>query len=90
MKQTKSKVDQHGAKTWVVNGQFHRLDGPAVKFPNGTKQWWVDGKCHRLDGPAITSKNYYAYYVHGIFLSEENFNKHPLVVFYRLSKESKI
>ena len=24
---------------------LHRLDGPAIIWPNGTKLWYVDGKC---------------------------------------------
>jgi hypothetical protein len=42
-------------RTEYINeeGQYHRLDGPAIKWHDGVKQWWVNGKCHRLDGPAI-------------------------------------
>ena len=36
-----------------MEGNRHRLDGPAVEFSSGTKQWWVDGERHRLDGPAF-------------------------------------
>ena len=32
-----------GAKEWWHNGQIHRLDGPAIEYPNGTKQWWQNG-----------------------------------------------
>ena len=44
-------------ESWWVNGQRHRLDGPAwVRYyDNGqvaSEEWLVDGKNHRLDGPA--------------------------------------
>lgn len=42
-----------GAIMWLdVNGQFHRLDGPAVIHENGTKHWFRHGVYHRLDGPS--------------------------------------
>jgi len=33
-----------GDKWWCVNGNLHRLLGPAVIWPDGYKAWWVDGK----------------------------------------------
>ena len=38
---------------------LHRLDGPAIIWPNGTKEWYVDGKVQNLKGPAIVRKNGY-------------------------------
>jgi hypothetical protein len=46
-------VRQDGKKEWYVNGQLHRLDGPAIEFSSGSKQWFKNGQLHRLDGPAI-------------------------------------
>jgi hypothetical protein len=37
--------------------QPHRIDGPAIIFPNMDEEWWFDGKRHRLDGPAIIYKS---------------------------------
>ena len=37
-------------------GEYHRLDGPAMEWSsgeNGTKEWCLNGKRHRLDGPAM-------------------------------------
>lgn len=42
-----------GTKEWRVNGQLHRLDGPAVIKANGDKMWFFEDKLHRLDGPAV-------------------------------------
>ena len=48
------EIDANGNKIWRnANGQYHRLDGPAVIKADGTKGWYVNGKRHRLDGPAI-------------------------------------
>ena len=45
-------VDRRGNKTWILNGKYHREDGPAFEYPNGTKIWFLYGKMHREDGPA--------------------------------------
>jgi hypothetical protein len=55
------KTDGLGNKIWKnKEGEYHRLDGPAIEFSNGHKchkEWWSDGKRHRLDGPAIEWAN---------------------------------
>jgi hypothetical protein len=57
------------------NGQFHRLDGPAIECSNGDKSWWVDGKLHRTDGPAVERSNgRKEWWVDGKELTEEEFN----------------
>ena len=40
-------------KTWYLNGQRHRENGPAVERTNGYKAWYQFGLLHREDGPAI-------------------------------------
>ena len=47
------RVDANGDQAWYVNGQRHRLDGPAVISAAGTQEWWVNDQRHRPDGPAI-------------------------------------
>jgi len=50
------EIDRYGTKWWyLLNGQLHRENGPAVEYVNGHKEWWYYGKCHRLDGPAVES-----------------------------------
>ena len=51
--QPECKVDEWGDKTWWLNENLHREDGPARECANGAKQWWLQGKLHREDGPAI-------------------------------------
>ena len=51
-------IDQFGHKKWRnKQGEFHRLDGPAIEYTNETKEWWYQGLKHRLDGPAIECKS---------------------------------
>lgn len=50
-------VDEDGTQDWWVNGQLHRLDGPARIYANGDQEWCVAGQLHRLDGPARTYAN---------------------------------
>ena len=51
------KVDAKGTKQWFLNGKHHRIDGPAIEYPDGTKFWYLNGKLHRIDGPAIEYPN---------------------------------
>ena len=53
---------------WVVNGQYHRDDGPCyINEKNGISGWFIDGKHHRDDGPAIVNPNDDGdlYFIHG-------------------------
>ena len=40
-------------KEWYLNGKLHRIDRPAIEWPDGTKEWYLNGKRHRTDGPAV-------------------------------------
>jgi hypothetical protein len=46
------KIVHSDCTEWKLNGNRHRLDGPAIEHKNGTKLWYVNGHLHRLDGPA--------------------------------------
>lgn len=47
------RIFQDGRQEWrLPNGKLHRLDGPAVTWPDGTQKWYRYGKRHRLDGPS--------------------------------------
>jgi hypothetical protein len=46
-------TDEYGTQEWWVNGQRHRVDGPAVIYADGSKRWYINDQLHRLDGPAI-------------------------------------
>jgi hypothetical protein len=90
MTDSRCKTDPGGVKRWFNElGQCHRLDGPAAEYPSGLKEWWVDGKLHRLDGHAIEWYSYKEWWIDGVELTQQEFERHPLVVFYRLSEESR-
>ena len=36
-----------GSKSWNFNGEFHRLDGPAIEGYDGYRAWYLNGR--RLD-----------------------------------------
>jgi hypothetical protein len=65
-----------GSKQWYLNGERHRVDGPAWEGANGTKQWWVNGKQHRVDGPAIEwADGSKAWWVNGVHCTETEWEK---------------
>jgi hypothetical protein len=45
-------INSNGTKFWFLNGNRHRVDGPAIEFIDGTKFWYIHGNSHREDGPA--------------------------------------
>jgi hypothetical protein len=47
----------NGSKIWYLNGERHRVDGPAWEGADGTKQWFLNGQWHRVDGPAWEAAN---------------------------------
>ena len=55
--QPKCEVDEDGTKSWFLNGEHHREDGPAVEWADGRKEWYLNGKHHREDGPARECAN---------------------------------
>jgi hypothetical protein len=69
------------------DGRLHCLDSPAIEWSTGLKMWCVNGKLHRFNGPAIERHEYREWYVDGKKLTKEQFDQHPLVIFYRLCKE---
>jgi len=44
-----------GTKEWCINGELHRLDGPAIVWGEHAvdEEWFFNGKLHRTDGPAL-------------------------------------
>jgi hypothetical protein len=37
---------------YYLNGELHRLGGPAIEYANGDKEWYQHDKLHRIGGPA--------------------------------------
>jgi hypothetical protein len=90
MKDSTHKTNTHASKLRRnKEGKLHCLDGPAVEYSDGSKEWWINGKLHRLNGPAaVWLDGHNEWYICGDESSEEEFSKHPLAVFYRLSRDS--
>jgi len=77
---------EDGSKEWRIDGKLHRLDGPAYEDGNRYKSWWIDGKRHRVDGPAVEYVGgYKEWWVNNKHLTEEQFNNHPKVQYYRFN-----
>ena len=67
--------DGNGIVEWLVNGELHREDGPAVEYEGGAKAWYVNGKLHREDGPAWEASDGTKYwYLFDRSVTEEEFN----------------
>jgi hypothetical protein len=49
----KLKTYPSGRQEWLLNGKYHREDGPAIIFPDGHQHWCLNDKLHREDGPAV-------------------------------------
>jgi len=72
----KVKVYNNGDKSWFLNGQRHREDGPAIERADGSKSWWINGQLHREDGPAIEyADGNKEWFLNGEELTEEEFNR---------------
>ena len=80
LKVCQSGNNPSGNKSWWLNGQRHREDGPAVEDISGYKEWWVNGKLHREDGPAVYwSNGYKEWWVNGREVTEQEVMGKPLV-----------
>jgi hypothetical protein len=76
-----------GTKLWFNNNRHHRLKGPAREWSDGSKEWWVNDKLHRLDGPAREWANGdRSWWIDYKELTQQQFERHPLVIFYRLTQ----
>jgi hypothetical protein len=42
--QPKMTLHTDGTKEWLLNNKHHRIDGPAIEWPNGDKLWFFDGR----------------------------------------------
>jgi hypothetical protein len=54
--------------TWRdEHGRLHRVDGPAVIYPDGDRDWFLHGERHRVDGPAVIRRDsrHHEWFLHG-------------------------
>ena len=40
----RTKISGNSDKHWHQNGEYHRLDGPAIEYADGTKRWYKNGE----------------------------------------------
>jgi len=38
------ETDSDGGKSWYLNGNLHRTDGPAIECSDGTKFWYLNNE----------------------------------------------
>ncbi len=63
-------------KMWYINGEPHRVDGPAVEYKDGHREWYLNGKLHREYGPAIEYRNGdKSWHLNNIKYSEEEYKQ---------------
>ena len=44
------EVDGDGTVRWFnADNEYHRVDGPAIEYPDGSKKWYLNGK--EVDAP---------------------------------------
>lgn len=92
IKPTRS-VTEDGIIEWRLNGQLHRIDGPAYEWSDGYKAWYFMGRLHREDGPAIIdSHKSYGYYLMGYQMTKEEYlradaSKYPRLQVYQIMHE---
>lgn len=51
---------------FVLNGELHREEGPAIEYFTGEKFWYKKGKLHNSLGPAIERPDGYEWHLDGI------------------------
>lgn len=74
-------IEYHGDEFWYQNGLLHRVGEPATVGQGGDKCYYQNDLLHRLDGPAAEFSNGEKYwYINGKQLSEEEFEKHILIM----------
>lgn len=45
-------VSENGEIRWYKSNTLHRIDGPAIEYPDGSTAWFCNGVRHRAGGPA--------------------------------------
>ena len=48
-----------GHKEWYLNGELHRIDGPAVEWADGTKYWCLNDRFMEFQEWKVKVRKYY-------------------------------
>ena len=81
------KVSSDGTKRWYLHDKLHklhRIDGPAIEYPDGEKHWFQNDIRHRINGPALEYSNGTKHwYLHGKKVTQQDIMKlSPLILFF--------
>ena len=69
------RVYPNGDKEWYLNGELHRVDGPALEWADGSKAWYLNGERHREDGPAFECfSGYNSWWLNSKSYTESDYN----------------
>ena len=64
------EVSDSGTKSWWLNGELHREDGPAMEWADGDKYWWLNGLPVTEEEVMGTKKVNYAEFVESMIITE--------------------
>jgi len=70
-------TDKNGTRCQLLNGQYHREDGPAFERVNGDQIWYLHGKKHRRFGAAVITAARKEYWLNGKRYDMPKFNSKP-------------
>jgi len=78
-------------KMWFINGERHRVEGPAFITPIG-EIWYYNGMIHRFGGPALTNLefNRKEYFLYDTQYSRVKYNKIMFIIISFFNKLKKI
>lgn len=71
-------IDKDGTQKWYQWGKLHRTDGPAIVQTKTHKHWFKNGLRHRENGPALIIYGRKFWYINGIELSKQEFEKYTI------------
>lgn len=70
-----------GSCSWWLHGKRHREGGPAIEeLKVGVCAYYFEGKLHREDGPAIIDSKGKEWFLHGVRMTEKEYNTRTLTV----------
>jgi hypothetical protein len=68
-----------GNVCYLLDGHFHRVDGPALIGADGSTTWFRHGREHREGGPAVEDprSGFVEYWIDGIQFTRDAYARSP-------------
>ena len=63
LKYSKTNISQRWLCGNYGTHEYHRINGPAIKWKYGADEWFISGQHHRLNGPADECVSDYRYWL---------------------------